>query len=330
MLSAFIAALLVTSALLPLVYFFLKKRMILDIPNERSSHSTPVPRGGGIALVIGVTAVLVSQSSLPFGAYIPLVGLGILGAADDFHPLPAAVRMILQISIGIVGALFVIINTGNDSPVGPKLIFLMLAAGAILLPVTVNVFNFMDGVNGISAVNMAILAVTYALILDHCGQENFAKLGWVFAAGAVAFMPWNFGKRARMFLGDSGSYFAGAAIGLLIVASSAHGAPIWAVILPFSIYIADVAQALIHRLRLRKPVGVAHRDHVYQQLVDRGFAHSSVTGLVGAFTLVECILALLIAKQEMQNVFVPIFGILVALLYCALPKLFKWKNDLSR
>jgi UDP-N-acetylmuramyl pentapeptide phosphotransferase/UDP-N-acetylglucosamine-1-phosphate transferase len=253
------------------------------------------------------------------------VGLGILGAVDDFYPLPAAARLILQVSLGFVGAVFVIINTGNHSLTGPQLIFFILVAGAILLPVTVNVFNFMDGVNGISAVNMAILAVTYALILDKCGQENFAKLGWVLAAGAVAFMPWNFGNRARMFLGDSGSYFAGAAIGLLIVASSAYGAPIWAVILPFSIYFIDVAQALIHRLRLRKPVGVAHRDHVYHQLVDHGFAHSSVAGLVGAFTLVECMLSLLIVTQEMQNLLVPIFGILVALMYCTLPNLTKWK-----
>ena len=325
MLSSFITALLVTSALLPLVYIFLKKRMILDIPNERSSHSAPVPRGAGIALIIGVTVVLMSRAALPFGACIPLVGLGLLGAIDDFHPLPAKARLLFQVTLGSTGALYVIFTIGSDSPTGLTFILFMLAAGAILLPVTVNVFNFMDGVNGISAVHLAFFGVTYALILEHCGQNNFAILGWVLAAAAVAFVPWNFGKQARMFLGDSGSYFAGAGIGLLIVASIAYGAPIWSAVLPFSIYLADVMQALIHRFRERKPVGVAHRDHVYQQLVDRGLTHASVTGMVGVFTLIECILALVIVTQESHNLYLPILGILVAFIYCALPNLTKRK-----
>ena len=198
----------------PLVLRVLLQQGVLDVPNHRSSHVTPVPRGGGIACLAGVLAGLIVASALghdvPWLAISGAVLLAIVGFADDHGALAAAPRLGAQMAVGaLVG-----VTVGGGW---------WILAGMICIPVAVNVVNFMDGINGITSLNVAAwgfvaMAVGYA---QHA--PSLVVIGAVTAGSTTAFLPWN-APVARLFLGDVGSYLLGALVGIGIVIG-AHQTP---------------------------------------------------------------------------------------------------------
>ena len=261
----------------PLVLRVMLHRGVLDVPNHRSSHVTPVPRGGGVACLAGVLAGLALASArhqdVPWLAVSGAVCLAIVGFADDRGALAAAPRLGAQIAVGaLVG-----VTVGGGW---------WILAGIICIPVAVNVVNFMDGINGITSLNMAAwgfvaMAVGYA---QH--EPSLMVIGAVTAGSTTAFLPWN-APVARLFLGDVGSYLLGALVGIGILIGASQTSSVVVLLAPLSIYLADTGTALVRRALRGEQLMTAHRQHVYQRLVsEAGMSHSTVAAVTFVLALV--------------------------------------------
>jgi UDP-N-acetylmuramyl pentapeptide phosphotransferase/UDP-N-acetylglucosamine-1-phosphate transferase len=273
----FVLSLVVTIAAAPLVIHVLLKHGLLDMPNHRSSHVTPVPRGGGIAVLAGVLAGLILASTreqnVPWLAISGAVALAVVGFADDRGALGAAPRLAAQLVVGVL----VGISAGGGW---------WIAAGTICIPVAVNVVNFMDGINGITGVNIASWGFVAMAVGLSQGVSSLAVIGAVTAGSSAAFLPWN-APVARLFLGDVGSYLLGSLVGIGVLIGIQQTTSALVIVAPLSIYLADTSIVLLRRGLRREPLMVAHRQHVYQRLVSEvGIPHSGVAAITVVLALI--------------------------------------------
>ena len=251
----------------------LRRASIVDVPNHRSSHDVPTPRGGGLAIIAGtlVAAVFyaVAGSVWPTEASLLLGGalvLGLVGLADDTLDLQAAPRLLAQVVVGAAAGAAV-----GGAP--------GLVLGALVVPAAVNMVNFMDGINGLCASHAAVGGLGAVFAGAALGNATLTILGAVTIGGALGFLPWN-APRATMFLGDVGSYFLGGLAGLSVTAGLTTEAALWrpevigCLAAPYLLFAVDTAWTLARRHRLGEPLFEAHRDHIYQQLTHRrGLPH---------------------------------------------------------
>jgi len=169
----------------------------------------------------------------------------------------------------------------------------LMAAAVIVFAVWligfVNAFNFMDGVNGISAGHALIGGAYYACLGWWRPDALLAVAGAAVAAGALAFLPWN-AVHARVFLGDAGSYGLGVALALLAACAVIRHIPLEAALAPLAVYLADTGWTLQRRIRAGERIFEAHRTHTYQKLCDVGWSHQRVTLATGAVTAAVCLL----------------------------------------
>lgn len=235
----------------------------LDRPNARSLHERPVPRAGGIALI---AAVATAWALIPAAPWLPLLiagGLCVLSYFDDARGLPVALRLgshVLAAAIIVPAAL-------------PEIGWIWAAPALLAVIWTVNLYNFMDGADGLAA-GMAVIGFSaYALGASALDPGWLASASLTIAAAAAAFLVFNF-HPARIFLGDSGSIplgFLAAALGLYGIGQGAW--PYWFPLLVFGPFAGDATVTLIKRLARRERVWQAHRDHYYQRLVRMGLGH---------------------------------------------------------
>lgn len=268
-------------ALQVLVVPILRSRAVLDVPGERSSHVVATPRGGGVAVVLALIAVLAAMVQPPLAIVASVAGFAALGAIDDVRSLPAIARLIVQVVLaGLTSAAVIsVLDLPSTVIVG----FVGCMAWLVLY---VNGFNFMDGINGISAMQAVLMGVAFGvcgLILD---SGLLTGGGAALAGAAAGFLPFNARPAAKVFLGDVGSYGLGAAIALLAVLAVAEGVPVWVALAIPGIYLADVLGTLARRALERKPLLSAHRDHVYQHLIRTGSAHLPVAFFVSTASAV--------------------------------------------
>ena len=266
-LASFLASIGSTRAVLG----WLRHRRILDHPNERSSHSQPTPRGGGLAVTPVVVVMLLASWLIWPGPWLILAGGAVVLMAvswlDDRRGLAPLPRFLLQAAIIAVAL--------ADLPEG-----LRVFPGA--MPVWadrglaglgwlwfVNLYNFMDGIDGITGVETAALGLGIAVIGDQASPQALA-----IAAAGLGFLVWNW-HPARIFLGDSGSIPLGFVLGGLLIHLALAGHLAAAVILP-AYYLADATITLLWRLKDGEKIWQAHRRHFYQRAVRGGKSHSQV------------------------------------------------------
>lgn len=253
---------------------------IYDRPNPRSSHDTPKPRGGGLALVPLLLAAWAAwtlwSGSAPAGIWPVLCGAVALGAvslADDLRGLPAAARLAVQaaaVAAGLAGMSEAgLVAQGLLPPLADRLV------AGIFWIWFVNLFNFMDGIDGISGTEAASLGLGLALVAVVAGMPTAPMaLALLLAAAALGFLAWNW-PPAHVFLGDVGSIPLGYLLGWLLVAAAAEGQWAAALILP-SYYLADTTVTLARRAASGTKVWRAHREHFYQRAVQGGLSHRAV------------------------------------------------------
>jgi UDP-N-acetylmuramyl pentapeptide phosphotransferase/UDP-N-acetylglucosamine-1-phosphate transferase len=270
----------------PVTISLLRRAAVLDRPNQRSSHSVATPRGGGAPIAAGlVLAALLIGGRVAVAFVIAVTAFGVIGFAEDLSGLSVRRRLALQAAGGLAAA--AVLVSRLSLPTAGR----VAAVVAIALWVTgfVNAFNFMDGVNGIAAAHALIGGAVFACLGAWRHDVFLAAGGAAVAAGAAAFLPWN-AVRARVFLGDVGSYGLGAALAVLGACAVIRGIPAEAALGPLALYLADTAWTLQRRIRAGQKWSQAHRTHIYQQWCDAGWSHLRVTVVTSAVTLLLCLL----------------------------------------
>jgi UDP-GlcNAc:undecaprenyl-phosphate GlcNAc-1-phosphate transferase len=281
-LAALVCGVFVTVAE-PVTVSLLRRVAAIDTPNLRSSHTVPTPRGGGAPIAAGllIVALLIHTAiALTFGAAVAIFAM--IGLADDLSGrsgMSAGRRLLLQGAGGL--AVGRVLASSIGLPPAPAVAAAVLVA--IWIAGFVNAFNFMDGVNGISGAHALLGGVAFACLGWWQPDRFLAAAGAAVAAGALAFLPWN-ARRARVFLGDVGSYGLGAALAMLAVYAVMRGIPPEAALGPLALYLADTAWTLQRRIRAREPWLEAHRTHAYQRLCDAGWSHQRVTAVTAGTT----------------------------------------------
>lgn len=279
----------------PLIVW-LRRRAVWDVPNARSSHSEMTPRGGGIAVIIGIVlAAAIWLSVVPdMLAGLALTGAAMLAAVswiDDRRNggLPARVRLAAQ-ALAILAVLMFLPAEMRILGDWLPLWLERLACFLAWLWFT-NLFNFMDGINGITGLEMVSIGIGIAVTIAASGLAGSgAGLGLIVAGAGLGFLPWNW-NRAKVFLGDVGSVPAGFLIGWLLLDMALKGHWAAALILPMY-YWLDATATLLRRLFNGERVWEAHRSHFYQQGARKLGSHVQVARRIAILNLGLICLAL--------------------------------------
>jgi UDP-N-acetylmuramyl pentapeptide phosphotransferase/UDP-N-acetylglucosamine-1-phosphate transferase len=291
------ACVLVSAAATGLVLLWLRHRQILDHPNGRSSHDRPTPRGGGLAVVPIVALCWIALSLLEMvplttlAAVAGAVGLAVLSWRDDRSSLPIRIRLAAQIVAVAVGVAFLPGSGQVFQGLLPPWLD-MLVTGLVWVWF-VNLFNFMDGIDGITASETVTIGLGVALIaLAAANFESGAvMLGLSIAAASFGFLAWNW-HPAKLFLGDVGSIPLGFLLGWLLLGLAGTGNWAPALILPLY-YLVDSTLTLLYRIVRFRRFWEAHREHFYQRSVQRGYSHSAVVLRIAAANFALVALSLL-------------------------------------
>ncbi|MCT1364393.1 MULTISPECIES: NAD-dependent epimerase/dehydratase family protein [unclassified Microbacterium] len=311
---------LVLGVLLPFAIRPLLARIgSVDVPNDRSSHSAPTLRGGGLAPLLAWDAALVVSLLLGMPDVAPVLILlaatnlaAAVGFVDDVVSLGSGVRLLLQLAIGVGSGLAVTALFGL-SPWWSVLMMIAIAG-------YINVANFIDGINGISGVHGAIAGLAFVVAGSTAGQMWLAVAGIALAAAFVAFLPWNL-RRPSLFLGDVGSYLLGAVIGVVVVMALAASVSPLLVVPVLAPWLADTMTTIVRRFARAEGVLSAHRTHAYQRLTDTGLSHGVVTVIAGSVSASSAVLGYLSWTQAVPT-WLGLAGVAaLSVAYVALPRI---------
>ncbi len=272
---------------------YARREQVLDHPEERSNHAMPTPRGGGIAMVAVMAGMLAwaayAHDSRRLVLLAMLAGLALVGAVgwlDDHRPIPARTRLAVHVFAAVLVAVAMIASGW------PAWIALL---GFAAIPVLVNIWNFMDGIDGIAATQAMVWG--FALLL-WTPAALAGGIGLALAMACLGFLPFNF-PRARVFMGDVGSGALGfliAGSGLLLVreqGSAASGS--LCVVAPF---LVDAGLTLAKRIWRRECWWQAHSQHAYQRLARAWGSHATVTAIYLVLAASGAVLGWMLKFQE--------------------------------
>ena len=247
------------------------RKAILDHPNERSSHTMPTPRGGGLAIVItfylGAGYLYATDTLDPqlFYAFVSAFPLIIVSFLDDIYTLGSKIRLAAQ----LLASIFALAALGGVETLSLPLIQLHgwwlnipIVLGLIWL---INLYNFLDGIDGYAGSEAVFIGIAVAVLFGY-------EIGWVVTAGALGFLMFNW-QKAKIFMGDIGSTFLGFVFAVLMIYSFNHGESleIWLIIL--GLFWVDATLTLIRRARNKEKLSEAHRKHAYQRITQAGWSH---------------------------------------------------------
>ncbi len=319
-----LAVALLSYALTWLAIRYAHRRLLLDLPGRRRSHSAPTPRGGGIAIVLAMLAAIVALPAfagclMPTGrgrvmmASIALVA--VIGWMDDHRPLSARLRLFvhfLAATIVILSGIGAFAIGGSSGGMSPP--WAWATTGIVWLAVvwSINLHNFMDGINGILSAQALFVFASLALLASLGGFPlYYVLLPLVFAAAVLGFFPWNF-PRARIFMGDVGSGVLGLVIAIAILSEGRALAATTGLVL-CSAFVADATCTLLSRMLRGRRWYSAHREHLYQWLVRAGLSHAKVVALYMSWNLLIALPAALwmnrVAQNTVSNEIVPAIGV---------------------
>lgn len=314
-----------------LVRKYATKRAILDRPNDRSMHDRPVARGGGLAINLtfcaGIAALAI-RDFIDVDLAIALLGGGVLvtliGLVDDVR---GGIRARARAAVHFAAAVWAVAWLGGVSALSFGTFYLELGIVGSVLSVTgivwwINLYNFMDGIDGIAAGQAFSVAVIAMALLLTRGDTGLAAVAAIMAGAAAGFLPWNWSP-ARIFMGDIGSGFLGFVFAVVALASertSSVPLVVWLVL--SGVFIFDSTVTLARRVIRGEPFYTAHRSHAYQRLVLAGYRHGTVTAGVLAFNLILGALGFLALVPVLGTPFVVICAIvLLGGAYAAVEKL---------
>ena len=253
-----------------LVRYVALRKSLIDIPNERSSHTVPKPRGGGIAIVITwflCIVFLFINHNIPGGLFFALLcGLpvSLIGLLDDILKIDPRIRFLIQISAA-AGAVLLLgglshIDLGFEIISFPVVLSILAVVGIVW---STNLFNFLDGIDGYASAEMIFIGLSAFLLMGSVPPLYLAAM-------TAGFLIWNW-QPAKIFMGDAGSMLLGFSIATLMILFG-EKIPRWwmASIVVFGLPILDTAVALVRRFINKRPLFLSDRGHIYDQMIDRG------------------------------------------------------------
>ena len=255
------------------------RKAILDHPNERSSHTLPTPRGGGLAIVITFyigagflysTGVLEPKLFYAFCSAFPLVVVSLL---DDLYTLGSKIRLMTQL-LSSVMALYALGGIATVS-----LYFIELNGWWLTLPILlamlwlINLYNFLDGIDGYAGSEAIFLGLAVAILFGY-------DIGYLIALSVLGFLLFNW-QKAQIFMGDIGSTFLGFIFAVLLIDSLNHNTPLYSWLVLLGLFWVDATLTLIRRARKHEKLSQAHRKHAYQRITQAGWSHQKtvLTGM---------------------------------------------------
>ncbi|WOE70116.1 glycosyltransferase family 4 protein [Hydrogenimonas thermophila] len=299
------------SALLTLLmrHFALKKKL-LDIPNERSSHTVPTPRGGGLAIVISFYGALLyfyminSIDPALFYALLAALPIVIVSLIDDAVSLSAKTRLAVQF-VSACLALFAL----KEHLVLDFYFFRVdgyLLAPLFLLAIIwlTNLYNFLDGIDGYAASQAIFVSLGAYLFFN-------SELLLILAAAVLGFLIFNW-QKASIFMGDVGSAFLGFVFAVFTIYFSNESGSIWIWLVLLGVFWFDATLTLYRRYRNKESLSKPHKKHAYQRIVQAGFSHQKTVVLAMSINLIGLLLILI----TYNTIFIPLFSVLyIVLLY---------------
>lgn len=298
---------------------FALRSNLVDYPNTRSSHQSPTPRGGGVAIIASFLLLMFGMGAtgrIERDLWIAILGSGALvatlGFIDDIKQVPARWRLLGHTA----AAAWVLAWIGPLPPVPILGMTFNLGIGAVLLSAlylvwSINLFNFMDGIDGIASLEAIGVALGGALVWWLVQPAGDWPVAVLFAACVAGFLYWNF-PPARIFMGDAGSGFLGLMVALLAL-WSARTAPhlFWSWFILGGCFMVDATTTLVRRVMRGERFYEAHRNHAYQYAARRHKSHKTVSLAVAAINTVWLLpIAIAVALHALDGV----AGVLVSYL----------------
>lgn len=302
---------------------YLVAKNIVDTPNHRSLHSSVTPRGGGLVF-IGLLLIalvffgLVNQRAFYLMIAIYVSAWAILSAADDVNNLSPRVRFLAQLifaSLAVFywGGISELTLSNNISIQLSWLGYIVTILGIVWVA---NLYNFMDGMDGLAASQAIVAAITLAFWFNAVGDIGLSLTNLILAAACYGFIQCNWSP-AKLFMGDIGSVTLGAYFALMtVIASVQYDIPVMSFIVLFAVFVFDATLTLLERAIKGEKIWQAHSQHTYQRAAKLGFRHSRIVvamlilmviqSLLGTFTVQnhDMIIAVVIA-----SVFIPGFAV---------------------
>jgi UDP-GlcNAc:undecaprenyl-phosphate GlcNAc-1-phosphate transferase len=297
---AFLVAAGVTAVATPLAGAFARRIGAVDVPKDRGLHERPMPRLGGVAILLGVLlagALFLDSAPEVRGILAGAAVASVLGAVDDIFELPAAPKLAGQV---VAAAIPVLANVRVENVTIPFIgpIYFGPVLGGVLTLVGIvavmNVVNFTDGVDGLAAGVCAIAAVTFAAIALSLGRVDAGVLAALTAGAAIGFLPHNF-HPASIFMGDSGSSLLGLLLACIAIQGVLKTAAVVALVFPLVILavpILDTGFVVAKRIKYRRPVYLGDRWHFHHRFANIGFSQRRTVLYLYGWTLALAGLAL--------------------------------------
>jgi len=292
---------------------------LLDIPNKRSAHTVPTPRGGGLAIVattsfcVAILAILgFCELRLAFALLCGGAAVSLIGFIDDRTALSALSR--LGVHFGSAAAAVLVLGGVPAIPVGDHLIDLGVFGdflGILAIVWSINLFNFMDGIDGLAGAEAVFVCLAGALLSAGYGaSESVAVVALLVGSSCLGFLRWNWSP-ASIFMGDVGSGYLGYVISVLgLTAMVDNPAAIYAWLILGGVFFADASVTLLVRLRHGEKVYEAHNVHAYQCLARKWKSHKKVSLMATALNVVWLLpLAWLAMAEKQASVWIVVLAI---------------------
>ena len=280
-----ICTFLISFLLTPILRKYLLRKGVMDIPNERSSHSVPTPRGGGIGIVLSFLLALLMLTRrvvMPSNLNWALLGGGLAIAVEGFLDDHFLLSVRVRIMIHTAAAAWALWQLNGVAPLSIGSVALIWWWARQLIALTglvwmINLYNFMDGIDGLAGTEAVCVSGFGGVLLFWCGFGAMAQGAWSLAAASAGFLVWNW-PPAKIFMGDAGSGFLGFVLGVFAI-SNAIERPwmLWPWLILLSVFIVDSTVTLLRRWMNRARWYQAHCSHAYQHAARRWNSHGRVT-----------------------------------------------------
>ncbi len=246
-----------------LVSKYAEKLYLIDIPSERSSHLRPTPKGGGVGILCAF--LIVSVGIQPISFWLPIFFLSIVSLKNDISDISPKVRLVVQFIVVLVVLLNSGIGTSGGLIIVPLILFCLCA---FFVVATANIYNFMDGINGIASL-MGIVSFFLLGLFLIAFEKEFAVLCFGLAFSCLGFLPFNV-PRAKIFMGDVGSILLGFVFATVVVLTTRSPLEFLIMSSFLLLFYLDELISIVNRIKQGKSLLVAHRGHLYQILVNEG------------------------------------------------------------